>query len=340
MGEDTKYGSLVVFDMDGVIIDVSASYRETVRQTARMFLKGARNGEELPDPLFPLPDLARVKQSGGLNNDWDLTYLVIRLLFTLVKGAAETSGPDPWTEYQTMISGCDAAELAQYLKSMERPVYALLKKKGNAPQALISRLYKGDVGSGNVIKQIFQEIYLGKELFESTYGIAARTDTGSGLINREKRLIDDATLKYLSRVHILAIATGRPRAEADYPLDHFGLRQYFTTVYTLDDCLTEEKRILQQQKKKVSLSKPNPYMLDAIAGAMEHEVSAFYYIGDMPDDMVAASRSAAGFKGIGILVSAPDKKSLKQELQRAGAHCVVEDFKALKEILPAGQSVV
>ena len=72
---------------------------------------------------------------------------------------------------------------------------------------------------------------------------------------------------------------------------------------------------------------------DAIAGAKEHEVSELYYIGDMPDDMEAASRSSAGFKGIGILVSAPDKNSLREELQRAGADYVVEDFKALKEIL-------
>jgi HAD superfamily hydrolase (TIGR01548 family) len=333
MSEDKKSSKLLVFDMDGVIIDVSASYRDTVRQTARLFFKGARYWEDLPDPLFPLSDLARVKQSGGLNNDWDLTYLVISLLFTLVKGAADTNDPDPWSGYQTMIRGCDATGPAQYLKSVDLPVSALLEKKGKAQQALISRLFKGDVGSGNVIKQIFQEIYLGKDLFESTYGIPARAYTGHGLINREKLLIDSTTLDYLARRHILAIATGRPRAEAEHPLDHFGIRQYFTTVYTLDDCLAEEKRILAQQKRKVSLSKPNPYMLDAIAGAIKHEVSEFYYIGDMPDDMVAASKSAAGFKGIGILVSAPDKNSLREELQRAGADYIVEDFRALKEML-------
>jgi len=337
MSEDIKYGSLVVFDMDGVIIDVSASYRDTVRQTARTFFKGARCWEDLPDPLFPLSDLARVKQSGGLNNDWDLTHLVISLLITLVKDAADTNDPDPWSGYQTMIKGCNAADLAQYLKSTDRPVSALLEKKGKARQALISQLFKGDVGSGNVIKQIFQEIYLGMELFESTYGIPARACTGQGLINKEKLLIDGATLEYLSGRHFLAIATGRPRAEAEHPLDHFGLRQYFTTVYTLDDCLAEEKRILAQQKRKVSLSKPNPYMLDAIAESIELEVTGYYYIGDMPDDMVAASRSAAGFKGIGILVSAPDKNSLKEELQRAGADYVVEDFRALKEILQTEQ---
>ena len=61
--------TLIVFDMDGVIVDVSGSYREAVRQTARLFFKGIGSENTLPDPLFSLDDLARVKQAGGLNND-------------------------------------------------------------------------------------------------------------------------------------------------------------------------------------------------------------------------------------------------------------------------------
>jgi len=80
-----KPSRLIVFDMDGVIVDVSRSYRDTIRQTVRLFLKGAHSWENLPDPLFPFSDLARVKQSGGLNNDWDLTFLVISLLFTVTE---------------------------------------------------------------------------------------------------------------------------------------------------------------------------------------------------------------------------------------------------------------
>ena len=78
--------ALIVFDMDGVIIDVSESYRNTVRQTARLFFKSAVSWKSLPDPLFSLTDLARVKQSGGLNNDWDLTFLIINLLVVLLVG--------------------------------------------------------------------------------------------------------------------------------------------------------------------------------------------------------------------------------------------------------------
>jgi phosphoglycolate phosphatase-like HAD superfamily hydrolase len=80
-------------------------------------------------------------------------------------------------------------------------------------------------------------------------------------------------------------------------------------------------------------------MLDAIAEIQKHNVSGFYYIGDMPDDMVAASRSRAGFAGIGILISSSDKDKLKEDLLQAGADYIIEDFEALKNIIPQGKRI-
>ena len=324
---------MIVFDMDGVIVDVSGSYRETVRQTARLFFNGAGSWERLPDPLFPLADLARVKQSGGLNNDWDLTFLVINLLFTLIENVAGPEDSDPWTRYRNAIGRCDVATLAEFLKSEKMPVSTLMNRTGRLENEFVAALYTGDVGSGNIIKQIFQEIYLGKELFESTYGIPAKVFHEKGYINQEKLMIDKHLLESLSENNTLAIATGRPRAEADYPLDLFDLRKFFSDILTLDDCIEEERKIFQREKRKVALSKPNPYMLDAIESAQKNRVSKSFFIGDMPDDMEAASRSMAGFIGIGILKSSSDKERLKKDLIAAGADYVIEDFEALKKIV-------
>ena len=43
--------------------------------------------DKLKQPLFDLSDLAVVKQSGGLNNDWDLTHRVLTLLMSKVPSA-------------------------------------------------------------------------------------------------------------------------------------------------------------------------------------------------------------------------------------------------------------
>jgi phosphoglycolate phosphatase-like HAD superfamily hydrolase len=250
-----------------------------------------------------------------------------------VEGAVDPGDLDPWYRHRKAIGRCDVAALAKFLKSEKMPITTLMNKTGSAENEFVAALYTGDVGSGNIIKQIFQEIYLGKDLFESTYGVPAKVFHEKGYINRETLLIDKHILESLSENNILAIATGRPRAEADYPLDVFDLRKFFSDIRTLDDCLEEERRIFQREKRKVSLSKPNPYMLDAIEAAHKNKVSKFYFIGDMPDDMVAASKSRAGFIGIGILKSSSEKDRLKKDLIAAGADHVIEDFEALRKIV-------
>jgi phosphoglycolate phosphatase-like HAD superfamily hydrolase len=328
--------NLIVFDMDGVLIDVSNSYRDTVRQTARLFFKSAPASEELPEPLFPLTDLAAVKQSGGLNNDWDLSCLVISLLFNLIEKPPAYQSKDPWARYQETIRQCNVSSLARFLESTPMPLSDLLHRAGKAKNSFIYGLFTGDVGSGNIIKQIFQEVYLGKGLFEATYGLKPLFYRDEGFIHREKLLIDKGMLAALAKNHILAIATGRPRAEAEYPLAHFDLRRYFTDVLALEDCLEEERRRSQKEGSRVSLSKPDPFMLDAIAAGQKKPVAGYFYIGDMPDDMVAAKKSAAGYKGVGMIMAAVDKKSLKKELLRAGADYIIDNFRQLKPIITSG----
>jgi len=57
----------IIFDMDGVLVDVNASYREAIRQTASYFLKREVNIDEVDT----------VKAIVGMNNDWDATYALI-----------------------------------------------------------------------------------------------------------------------------------------------------------------------------------------------------------------------------------------------------------------------
>jgi HAD superfamily hydrolase (TIGR01548 family) len=333
MDKKEAYRALIVFDMDGVIIDVSRSYREAVRKAARLFFKGAASWEDLPDPLFSLADLARVKQSGGLNNDWDLTFLIINLLFTRVRRSIKYQDSDPWTNYKMTIKHCDVAVLGQFLCENNNPLSALLDETGRISNDFITSLYTGDVGSGNVIKQMFQEIYLGKDLFESIYQIQTKVFHEKGFIDQENLLIDKSILESLSRHNILAIATGRPRFEAEYPLGLFKLKKYFTFILTLDDCIKEEQKRFEKDREKISLSKPNPFMLDAIVAAMGNRACGYYYVGDMPDDMITASRSRAGIVGIGILKSSTDRDRLRRDLENAGADYIIEDFDELVKIL-------
>ncbi len=57
---------LIVFDMDGVLVEVTESYRESIRQTVRRFT-GKEIGYEL---------IQQYKNEGGWNNDWALSQKI------------------------------------------------------------------------------------------------------------------------------------------------------------------------------------------------------------------------------------------------------------------------
>jgi len=60
--------NLLIFDMDGVLVDVTASYRRTVIETVKHF-----TGAEITNQ-----DIQARKNRGGANNDWDLALEMIR----------------------------------------------------------------------------------------------------------------------------------------------------------------------------------------------------------------------------------------------------------------------
>jgi len=226
--------------MDGVIVDVSGSYREVVRQTARLFFNGIGSENTLPEPLFSLADLASVKQAGGLNNDWELTYHVLSLLMTKIKTPSEIPISDGFDGLDNLISRCNAEGLAAYLKSSPTPLTDLDKQHSAKVNAWINHLSTGDVGSGNVIKQIFQELYLGggtfsvKPMVLQLKSIAARASlTRNPFLFRPRPLT--VWLKHTS----WAWPPGARARKLSTRLTDLICRRFFSITYTLDECLDE-----------------------------------------------------------------------------------------------------
>ena len=58
---------LLIFDMDGVLVDVTESYRETIAATVEHFT-GARPTNE---------QIQQFKNRGGFNDDWELTHYIV-----------------------------------------------------------------------------------------------------------------------------------------------------------------------------------------------------------------------------------------------------------------------
>jgi HAD superfamily phosphatase len=330
MSEEIK--SLLIFDMDGVLVDVTRSYRETVRQTSRLFFNGAGGWESLPEPLFSLVELAEVKRLGGLNNDWDLTFRIISMLLTKVlkPSIMEPLRPDFWHAYKAEVSKWDVSPLAEFLSSGPG---ALVRLGESMEDSYARNFYRGDVGTGNIIKQIFQEIYLGGVLFRSTYGIPPRVSGADGYIFCEAPLVSVDVLSRLHSHHVMALATGRPRSEAVFALDAHGFSGLFDFILTLDDCLAEENARAAASGFSRSLSKPDPFMLDAIAACVPETPDRLYYIGDMPDDMFAALRSGYKFTPVGVIGHGPGAGAAAKALTRAGAKILISGVDELEGVL-------
>src|SRR5579864_160969 len=58
---------LLVFDMDGVLVDVTESYREAIAQTVAHFT-GRRIANE---------EIQQYKNRGGWNDDWQLSHHIV-----------------------------------------------------------------------------------------------------------------------------------------------------------------------------------------------------------------------------------------------------------------------
>ena len=66
--DSLKARDLIIFDIDGVIIDTRNSYRMAIKETYRHF-----SGKEISQE-----EIQKAKNLGGLNNDWDLTEYLLK----------------------------------------------------------------------------------------------------------------------------------------------------------------------------------------------------------------------------------------------------------------------
>jgi HAD superfamily phosphatase len=336
---------ILIFDMDGVLIDVSRSYRETIQRTVQIYLEtclGLKKGEAEP---VTKEDISLFKSTGGFNNDWDLTSGLLLYLLSI-------SGFPPCPRKKKSFSvGEVVSHLQARSSNLDKNITQLIQDKN-----LLSFIRKvklvggglkgvrkalkgswegwiygdGDLDQENVVKRIFQEVYLGKN-FTSFYHVPALFHKKQGLYLREQLIVPKGILSSLRKRFRLGIASGRPRFEAELALKRFGLFPYFDCVVTLDECLEEEDRILQSTGKRVNLLKPHPYSLLKVVKEIDTPYPRCGYVGDVVDDMLAARAAKKGLDiiAIGFLAGRSKGQTTKDTLLKAGADLVIESPREL-----------
>lgn len=348
---------LLIFDLDGTLIDVHNSYREAIRRTVQAYF-GEVLGLRGSAHLVTHRDIQAFKLAGGLNNDWDMSAALIRYLLSLLDKSPRVSHEVANTheaaralrragERLTMTlpelrQRADFEGAAERLRQAGGGLAGLGKVLGSVEHPLL--FYGGDLAGHNLVQRLFQEFYLGRRHFGRLHSAQAYFYRGPGLIEQERLLVARSLLQQLDSAtdHKLGIATGRPEAEARLALDQFAISGHFRALVTYQDIVAEEAR-LARRGEQANLGKPHPFMLLEAAERLDPGGKRpAVYIGDTPDDIIAATRAAEQrpFVGWGALWGVIEPESLRARLIEAGAERLLDRAEKLGELTsgngPAG----
>lgn len=292
----------VVFDMDGVLLDITQSIRVVNCLAVPFYLREVL-GWQASDALLTNDDIERMKHAGGFNDDWDLTYALV--LFYLVK--------------RRMFPENDADTLSVIGQPLTRFVNKLAERGGGlaaAEEILLEHIPRLEVDrflkdyDKPAIRQVFQELF-GGEHCERLYGFRPAYYKGEGYVAKDRVLID---LTKIPKDKKIGILTGRTREEAGIGCEVCGLAGAIPN----NACIT----------KANGFDKPDPGGLALLARRLGAE-STGIYIGDTLDDLRtvrALNKLETTVPFLSALVlTGPAGKKNERLFRREGADVVAAD---------------
>jgi len=299
--DPTDLRAAVVFDVDGVLVDVSASYRRAIREAVdRVY------GETIePGQIQPFKD------AGGFNNEWTVTDAVTLFGLARREGDPRLEGDEAVETYANAIAERDGG-----LEGAKAVV-----REGLSAEATDRVFEEWDPDR---LRAVFQQLYLGAELYrdlEDTDPDPEFADE-AGYINDEQVLVDGETIEAITDRFEVGVFTGRPTAEADHALDRAGLD------------VPEEHRVTMDSPFP---GKPDPEGLVALADRLDATVVA--YVGDTLDDVETARRADEeddrSYLAVGVLTGGLRGVQGRRKFEEAGVDVVllsVNDLTDLFEI--------
>ena len=201
----------VVFDMDGVLLDVRGSIRQVNLRSVPAYLS-TLPGWTAPDDLLVTDDIERFKNAGGFNDDWDLTCALVLLYLWkgLRCGSRDAAFLHPLAPDIAAYTD-DIRARGGWLRSAEEIVFGQV---GEAEAALLHASWDRPR-----IRRIFQEMWAG-DLCGRIYGFEPLYFPGPGAVRGDRPLLDPARLP---SGRTLAVLTGRTLPEAQVGLEMAGV---------------------------------------------------------------------------------------------------------------------
>ncbi|PVX26483.1 MAG: hypothetical protein CW691_01335 [Candidatus Bathyarchaeum sp.] len=193
-------------------------------------------------------------------------------------------------------------------------------------ELLVKLLVPYDLEKPDLLKRLFEETYLGKELFTKIYGVPSFFRFNSSLLDIEEFIPTKETLNMLrSQFGTFGIYSGRPRPQGMYVLDKYGYTKYFDekeSVFLGD--------MLKSEDDMAKLGKPDPTLFIELITKTVENGTGVVYIGDgIADAILVENAKANGLENLyflGVVSSSEDSNKLFTEYNKHGADAVVTDM--------------
>ncbi len=356
----------IAVDFDGVISSASRLFYEGISRTVEHYHR-AILGLEGPAGIRLVNDgeISALKGTGLFNNDWDLTRILIAyylaLAFRELEGGSGGGGP------------LDAPEgLGDRLRSKGAGLKALIEAKRKFPlEALASKLKGAGLGGmdaldavvgfvipgqrwealrairslvgfdgegEDLVKDLFEAIYLGDDLYRRFYGREPPFAFREGLMALERPLPTEDSLRRLSaKFGRLGVYSERSRAQAEYLLGRWGLSDAFDLrssffVEDIAGCAPSAN------SPGPAMGKPNPEPFLRFLAPFAGGLGAIYVGDSLSDLYLVRNANALGCRGVcfaGALSDCLDPGAMAIAFRSEGASAIIWDLNQLPKVLGA-----
>ena len=297
----------IIFDCDGVLIDVTTSYDTTINKTISYVLK------EIADITADTPltneMLLKFKSTGGFNDEIDITYSGV-----LCYIAAKKLNKEPTELILDVLNNADDTGIAY--------IEGFLDKIDVDISDIKSRLNYPSVEKNDLIHATFDQLFFGPELYEKIFQKKSKF-SDKGFIENDNIIVTFALIEVLKKKFNdkIAIVTGR------------GLNAISSSLKEILNQFNVENSVFLEDESR-DLAKPNPQsLIRAMKGLNSKNC---LYVGDSMEDMLLAKKtSELGFNATfcGIYGSSKLPEMKKKLFTESGAPLILETINQLPDTL-------
>jgi phosphoglycolate phosphatase-like HAD superfamily hydrolase len=358
----------IIFDFDGVLVQTSQSYRQTITAVVDYYFIELLGIRAEKGKLATLRDIQKFKDTGIYNNDWKLSYAFITYYLTLILKELEQKGV--FNEFINQFCNFQFKDIQSFIKSLKgvrgflecyevnKIDFVNLKDNGTTnldvfltqdkaeqpktiedtkatveKQRLVKRLTPYDLEKPDLLKRLFEEIYLGKDLFTKIYGVPSVFNFDNSFINVEEFIPAKKTMDLLRKQFgTLGIYSGRPKPQGMYILEKYDYVGYFDeqeSVFLGD--------LLKSEEEMERLGKPDPTLFIELVEKMVGNETGVAYVGDgIADALLVEKAKAMGLENLtflGVVASSEDSNKLFTEYSKHGVDAVITDVNDIPYIL-------